>query len=155
MNTRMWIALVAVVAMTACGGEEQGQRIELGDQPAQQGGRDSWPAELAAQVDSANAEYSDQDYDAAAQRYQALTEAYPEIGTVWFGLYMAENARGNEEEAQAALQKAEELAPGLGMMHEAAQTMDGEGHPSMGMPAGHPPLDSVNPEDAPPLDMGG
>jgi len=130
--------------------------VELGEPAQEEGGRASWPAELAAQVDSANEEYADGDYQAAADRYATLTEEYADIGTVWFGLYMAESALGNEEAAATALARAEQRAPGLGVMHDAAETMTGEGpHPPIGMPSGHPSLDSVNPEDAPPLEGAG
>ena len=124
--------------------------MELGEEQAQQG-RANWPHELEVQVDSANLEFMNGDIAAAAERYRTLTEEYPDIGTVWFGLYMAENALGNEEAAEAALVKVEELAPGLAPAHEAAESgAMGGGHPPM-MPQGHPPMDSVNPEDAPPL----
>lgn len=153
MDMKKWMAVVAVLALAGCGNDEEGQRVPLGDEPAQsEDGRAAWPDGLAEQVDSANLEYSTQDYAASAARYRALTEEYPDIGTLWFGLYMAENAQGNTEAAEAALEKAEELAPGLGRMHEAAESgaMDG-GHPPMQMPEGHPNPDSVNPDDAPPL----
>ncbi|MGK7311827.1 MAG: tetratricopeptide repeat protein [Candidatus Longimicrobiales bacterium M2_2A_002] len=154
MKIRLWMTALAVLAAAACGEQQEGQRVELGEEEQaaeNQQGRASWPYELEAQVDSANLEYMNEQYQASADRYRALTEEYPEIGTLWFGLYMAENALGNEETAQEALAKANELAPGLGPMHEQIESgsmgdaMQGQ------MPAGHPPLDSVNPEDAPPL----
>ena len=152
MKIRLWMTALAVLAVAACG-EQESQRVELGeDQESQaQQGRANWPEELEVQVDSANLEYMNEEYQASADRYRAMTERYPEIGTLWFGLYMAENALGNQDAAQAALVKAEELAPGLGSMHEAAES-GGMGDAMRGeMPAGHPPLDSVNPDNAPPL----
>ena len=147
-NTSKWIAAIAVIALAACGGDE-GQRVELGDEPAQaENRRANWPDGVAARVDSANLYYSNGEYEAAAEVYRDLTEEYPDISTVWFGLYMAEHALGNEEAATAALERAESMAPGLGRMHESAES-SGMGDMLRGeMPAGHPPLDSMHPQDA-------
>jgi tetratricopeptide (TPR) repeat protein len=162
MRTRKWIAAMAVIGLVACGEADEADRIPLGQEQAQrEGGRAQWPAELVALVDSANLAYSQERYEEAAEIYRGLTEEYEDIGTVWFGLYMAENALGNTEAAQAALERAEEQSPGLGRMHEQAESVgvEGmpmpEGHPSVPMmPEGHPPLDSASPEDAPPLGGG-
>ena len=147
--------MVVLFALAVAGcGEEEAQRIPLGEDAAQsEDRRANWPEELTAQVDSANLEYSNAQYEAARERYAALTEQYPDISTVWFGLYMAESALGNDEAAAAALEKAESMAPGLGRMHDAAESGAMMGDPHQ-MPAGHPPLDSVDPEDAPPLGGG-
>lgn len=152
-NISKWMVVLVALAVAGCG-EEEGQRIPLGGDTAQsEDRRANWPEGLAAQVDSANLEYSNQEYEAAAERYRALTEQYPDISTVWFGLYMAESALGNDEAAAAALEEAESMAPGLGQMHDAAESGAMRGDPHQ-MPAGHPPLDSADPEDAPPLGGG-
>ncbi len=61
---------------------------------------------------------------------------------------MAEHALGNDEAADSALARAEEIAPGLGSMHTEAES-SGMGdmlraRDSMmdAMPEGHPPIDS-------------
>lgn len=151
MNMKRLVPAIVVLTLAACSGEE-GQRVELGADTAQstQIRRADWPEGLAARVDSANAAYADSAYATAAEIFRSATEEHPEIGTVWFGLYMAENAMGNTEAAAAALERAEALNPGLSQMHEAAESGQ-----MPGMPAGHPPLDSVNPEDAPPLTVEG
>ncbi|MDX1673776.1 MAG: tetratricopeptide repeat protein [Longimicrobiales bacterium] len=145
-NTSKWMVAIAALALAACGGDE-GERVELGEEPTQaENRRANWPDGVAARVDSANLYYSNGDYEAAAEVYRDLTEEYPEISTVWFGLYMAESALGNEEAAAAALEKAEGMAPGLGQMHEAAES-SGMGDMLRGeMPAGHPSLDSMHPQ---------
>jgi tetratricopeptide (TPR) repeat protein len=154
-----WMIAVALVATAGCG-EEPGERVELGEQPQAAGeqqrpnGRASWPAELAAAVDSGNAAYADERYQESAEIFGRLTGEYPDIGVVYFGLYMAENALGNEEAAQAALAEAEARSPGLGRMHEAAT--DSTAHPPMpGMPMGHPPVAPGDTQQGPPLDMSG
>lgn len=156
MKIRVWMTALAVLAVAACG-EQEGQRVELGEdeQAAEDQSRANWPYELEVQVDSANLEYMNEQYQASADRYRAMTEEYPEIGTLWFGLYMAENALGNEEAAQEALARAEELAPGLGQMHEQIESGNMGDAMRGQMPEGHPPMDSANPEDAPPLGGGG
>jgi tetratricopeptide (TPR) repeat protein len=145
------LTVLVVLTATACS-QEEGQRVPIGEQ-SQPDARAEWPAELTTQVDSANLAYANGDYETAAAIYRSLTDEHPDIGTVWFGLYMAEDALGNSEEAAAALEKAESITPGLGQMHDAARSE--AQNPSMpAMPSGHPPLDSVNPEDAPPLTGG-
>lgn len=159
MDIKKWIAVVAVLALAACS-EDEGQQVPLGEDAEQsETRRASWPAELTAQVDSANAAIAGGEYETAAEIYRSLVEQYPDIGTVWFGLYMAEDALGNTDAAEAALEKAEAITPGLGRMHDAAESDSmpagmPEGHPPT-MPSGHPPLDSASPEDAPPLTGGG
>ena len=146
------VAAVAALGLAGCDGGEQGERIELGEprQEARQGGRADWTPEVTAAVDSGNAAYARQDYDRAAEIFTELTEEQPTFGVAWFGLSMAERARGNVEEAEAALDRAEEYAPGLGRMHDQAEdSMDAR---RMQMPGGHPPM--VMPEDHPPMDGG-
>lgn len=155
MGYRKWIAVVAVLAVAACS-EEEGRRVPLGQDTAQSADRRaSWPAELTARVDSANAAIANDEPAVAAEIYRELVQEYPEIGTVWFGLYMAEDALGNTEAAAAALERAEAITPGLGRMHDAAASDSMAGDPPTRMPAGHPPLDSVSPEDGPPPTGGG
>jgi tetratricopeptide (TPR) repeat protein len=151
VKLQTWVVAVALVAVAGCG-EEQGERVELGEQPQQQGGRATWSAELTAAVDSGNAAYADERYEEAAEIYRGLTEEYPDVGVVYFGLYMAENALGNEEAAEAALAEAEARSPGLGRMHDAAT--DSTAHPPMPqMPSGHPPVEPGDTQQGPPLDM--
>ena len=143
------MAVLVVMTLAACA-EQEGQRVELGQDTAAQRSdqrRESWPPEVVDRVDSANAAYAAEDYETAAEVFRALTREHPDLGTVWFGLYMAESALGNTEAATAALERAEAINPGLGQMHQAA-----EAQAASGMPMGHPSLDSVNPEDAPTLD---
>lgn len=155
--------MMVIVALTlvACG-EEEGQRVPMGQDTAesQASGRASWSPELTARVDSANTAYAEERYEDAAAIYRELTQEYSDVGAVWFGLYMAENALGNTEVADSALQRAESIAPGLGQMHQEAESSGmGEmlrAQDSMmdEMPAGHPPLDSASMEDAPPMTGG-
>ncbi|MFP4622894.1 MAG: hypothetical protein ACOC3J_00360 [Gemmatimonadota bacterium] len=152
-----WMAPLALVAIAACGGEEQGERVELGEQE-QTSARASWPAELTARIDSANAAYANENYQVAADVFRGITEDHPDLGIAYFGLYMAETALGNDDAAQEALAEAEALSPGLARMHQSATDsaaqvpMMMQGHPDM--PEGHPSLDSMM-DAAPPQDRTG
>lgn len=152
MKFRSWIIGAALVGLAACGGEPEGERVDLGGQEqeaARPDARANWSPELTAQIDSANAAYADDDYDTAAELFTAITEENPELGVAWFGLYMAESARGNDEAAAEAMAKAEEYSPGLGRMHDAATDssqkvpMMMQGHPEGELPQGHPSMDSM------------
>jgi hypothetical protein len=58
------------------------------------------------------------------------------VAAGWFGLHMAEAARGNQEAADSALNQAEALTPGLGAGHPGAPG-DTAG-PGMELPARAP-----------------
>jgi tetratricopeptide (TPR) repeat protein len=146
--------VVAVVGLAACGGDEaaEGDRVRL-DQPqqSQQGSRADWPDGLAERVDAANAAYGEGRYEAAAEMYREMTAEHPDIGTLWFGLYLSETALGNEEAAEEALVKVQEMVPALlQMQHQGS----GMGMPQdsihQGMMA--PPMDSIH---APMMEGGG
>ena len=133
MKPMKWTFVVALAGLLACGGDtEEAQRVPLGEQEATSTSRADWPEGLAEQVDEANAAYANEEYEAAAETYRGLTDQHPEIGTLWFGLYLAETALGNEEAAAAALEKVEELVPGLLQMHDGAGGMMA---PDLDMPA--------------------
>lgn len=164
MKFKNWMAVVALIGVGACGGEETGDRVELGAEAPQ--GRETWSPELTQQIDAANAAYAAGNYEEASEIFQSITEDYPELGVAYFGVYMAESAMGNEEAAQAALAEAEARNPGLGRMHDAATDtskipIDGgmdmpQGHPNTGMPQGHPPVQQGTDGDAmQPMGSGG
>ena len=135
MGYRKWIAVVAVLAVAACS-EEEGRRVPLGQDTAQSADRRaSWPAELTARVDSANAAIANDEPAAAAEIYRELAQEYPEIGTVWFGLYMAERALGNEDAAQQALDRAGGLS-GAAPMHGTGGDTSGAGDAATGSGGG-------------------
>jgi hypothetical protein len=69
--------------------------------------RSGWPAGVAALVDSANAAYSAQDYGRASMLYREAAQRAPDLRVVWFGIYIAEHARGNLPAADSALARAQ------------------------------------------------
>ncbi len=153
MNAVKWMMVLAVAGLVACGGDEaaEGDRIRLDQEQSQEGSRADWPEGLADRVDAANGAYSEGRYETAAQMYRDMTAEHPDVGTLWFGLYLSETALGNEDAANQALEKVEEMVPGLlQMQHEGS----GMGMPRdsihQGMMA--PPMDSIH---APMMEGGG
>ncbi|HUG40522.1 MAG TPA: hypothetical protein VMM12_08560 [Longimicrobiales bacterium] len=106
------VAIAAAVAVSACGGDDGGGEIRFEGQEVQEARR-GWTPELAALVDSGNAAYRTGNYDEAARIFQRGTREFPHHGATWFGLYMAEHARGNIAAADSALGRAEALTPSL------------------------------------------
>ncbi len=147
MEYKRWIIAATVLALVACGGEQEGEKRPLSEeqpqaQPQQQNARVGWPEGLGDSVDQANAAYREGDYQAAATMYREMSVSHPDIGTVWFGLYMAETKLGNKAAADSALARSNELSPGLANTHQAATdtTMPSVHEGMMEMPQGHPPI---------------
>lgn len=146
MEGRIGLVAVAVAlgALVACDGGEEGRRVELGERPqAEQTqaegpqGRESWSPELTAAIDSGNTAYADGRYEDAAAIFSAITEENEELGVAWFGLYMAERAAGNDAAADSAMARVERYAPGLAPVHDSA-VESGMGDMLRQMPEGHP-----------------
>jgi tetratricopeptide (TPR) repeat protein len=113
----------AVIAAIALGGCRQ-DRVQTGDQVTEtvtprsmEEARAGWPEGLAAVIDSANAAYSNGDYAAANQLYRRGAEIAPTVTATWFGIYMAEHARGNIAAADSAMARAQALAPEASLIH--------------------------------------
>lgn len=72
--------------------------------------RAAWPAEVAAAIDSANEAYGAQQFDRAALLFRRAAAISPDITAAWFGVYIAEHARGNVAAADSALDRARALS---------------------------------------------
>jgi hypothetical protein len=146
-----WMVAVVVAGLTgiaACDGRGDDQdRIPLDAGDGMAEARLGWSPEFEAAIDSGNAAYRVGRYDEAADSFRQATELEPQIAAAWFGLHMAESARGNEDEAFEALQRAEALTPGLGGGHPRMPDDSPHGglspHP-MELPPGHP---TTSPDD--------
>jgi tetratricopeptide (TPR) repeat protein len=92
--------------------------------------RAGWPEGLAQLIDDANAAYSAGNYDEANELYRRAADMSPSITAAWFGIYMAEHARGNIAAADSAMARAQALAPGASLIH----TTPGD----TSLPPGHP-----------------
>ena len=133
------LALAAAVATTiglaACGGESDSQRRPIGQQRASPGsqlpeghpeippggadgaggmggmssGASNLPPAVQARLDSGNTAYRAGEYQEALRHYRVATGDSAGGEAAWFGVYMAQQALGNEAAADSALRRAGEL----------------------------------------------
>lgn len=117
MTAKPWmIATLALAVLAGCDRPDD-QRTDTLDPVEARQERESFPPELVAHLDSGSAAFRADEYDQALRHYQAVTEIDDQVAAGWFGIYMVHNARGEEEEAVAALERARELAPGASILH--------------------------------------
>ena len=120
MKRQSLCAVCAVVLLlTACRNDEtvEDQRTDSMTSEEVKAARAGWPDGVAALVDSANAAYSAQSFERASALYRQAAQLAPDLPAVWFGIYMAEHARGNIAAADSAMKRAQELAPGASLIH--------------------------------------
>lgn len=86
------------------------------------------PADVRAALDSGNAAFRADDFDAARTHYQRAIALRPEESAPWFGLAMAERQLGNIAAADSAMARVRALAPGASLVHPSADDT---------LPAGH------------------
>jgi tetratricopeptide (TPR) repeat protein len=113
------LALAGAAALSACRQDPGDQRTETVTPRTMEQARANWPEGLAAAVDSGNAAYSAGDYEEATAQYRRATEIAPDVTAGWFGIYMAEHARGNIAAADSAMQRARQLSPEASLIHGA------------------------------------
>ncbi len=142
MRKRTLAMLVAVLpAIAAC---DRAEPDAQPDMDAMEQARAGWSDQLRATIDSGNVAYREGRYDDAAQLFRRAADRDPDIAAPWFGLHMAESARGNQAAADSALMQADALTPGLGAGHPQQMPMDespqGPMPPADALPPGHPPV---------------
>ncbi len=111
------IGFLAVLTLSACGGSADDQ--ETGSISAEEvkSERANLPAGVSAALDSGNAAYRANNYEAALAQYRQAVELQPDLAAAWFGIYMAELALGNTAGADSAMSVAQQLAPGASLIH--------------------------------------
>ena len=120
-RTPHWaLVLLALPAWMACSAPGAPGSDNLSDEEIAEA-RARYSPEFVAVVDSANAAYRIDDFDAALVLYERATDMEPEAPVGWFGMYMAHRALGNDEEAAAALAQAREVAPSASLLNEGNQ----------------------------------
>jgi tetratricopeptide (TPR) repeat protein len=127
----MTLGVVAVAVLAGCR-QDAGtgdQRTDTVTPQTIEQARANWPAGLAEVVDSANAAYSAGEYEEASRLYRRGTQLAPDVTATWFGIYMAEHARGNIAAADSAMQRAQALAPGATLIHIGPDDTLPPGHP--------------------------
>ncbi|CAN5616547.1 hypothetical protein BH23GEM9_BH23GEM9_33720 [soil metagenome] len=125
------IGMVAAVVVTGCRQDDRpdDQLTETVTPQTMEQARANWPAGLSEVIDSANAAYSEGNYEEASNLYRRGAAISPDVTATWFGIYMAEHARGNIAAADSAMARAQSLAPGASLIH---------GGPDDTLPPGHP-----------------
>jgi tetratricopeptide (TPR) repeat protein len=111
-------ARIAVLFVTwvlaACGAEDQRTDTVTGESFRQAAAR--MGPEVQAQLDSGNAAIREEDPETALRHYRRAVEIDDGVAAAWFGVYMAELARGNGEAAAEALERARRAAPGASLI---------------------------------------
>ena len=106
---------IALIGLAACRPETQ--RTDSVDPNAGIQDRASWSPEMVEHLDAGNAAVRADSFEVARTHFLAATELEPNVAAGWFGLYMAERGLGNGEAAQAALDRAQDLAAGATLIH--------------------------------------
>ena len=98
--------------------DQKTESIKAADATAQR--KELSPA-ARAQLDSGNAAFKANDFAKARTHYQRVTDIDKDAAVGWFGIYMAEQARGNAAAADSALKRVQSEAPGASLVHPKAQ----------------------------------
>ena len=137
-------AILIAGTLAACASEPE-DTVPLGDAA---GDAAQLPSEeVRAELQAGNDAYRAGNHQVALEHYTKATEMAPELAAAWFGVSMAQQALGNDEAAQEAMNRTMELAPaGEG---EQLQTMPRDSThagvvPPTGMPPASMPRDSVH-----------
>jgi len=108
---------VCLFVLMSAGCRPDDQRTDSVDPMSGEAQRAEWSPEVIAHVDAGNAAIRADSFDVAAEHFRAIIEVDPDLAVGWFGLYMAEDGRGDEEAAAVALARVRELAAGASLVH--------------------------------------
>jgi tetratricopeptide (TPR) repeat protein len=115
MSMRLTVVTVLLLAaVVSCRPDDR--RTDTFDPQEAMQHREDLPADVLAQIDSGSAAFREDDHEGALAHYTRATELAPDLGAAWFGVYMAQNALGNQEAAKAALDKAQSVNPGATLL---------------------------------------
>lgn len=106
---------LALSTVAACRPDDQRTDTIDPEEAIQQ--RESFPPGVAAALDSANEAFRADRHEEALRHYQTVTELAPDVAAGWFGVYMAQQALGNETAAAEALEHAQSVVPGATLIH--------------------------------------
>ncbi len=124
MSAKRWVVLLlALTSVTACRSRNDQRTDTITPEQARQQ-REDLPPALVAQLDSGSTSFRNKNYQEALRHYQAATGINDGVAAAWFGVYMAQHALGNEEEAQKAMERVQKIAPGASLVHPAPTPRD-------------------------------
>jgi len=110
MSTRLTlVSALLLAAVVSCRPDDR--RTDTFNPEEAMQHREDLPPEVLAQLDSGSAAFREDDHEAALAHYTKATELGPDVAAAWFGVYMAQHALGNQEAAEAALEKAQSVNP--------------------------------------------
>ena len=112
---RLTACLLVLTVVAGCRPDDQ--RTDSVDPLSGEAQRAEWGPEIVALVDAGNAAIRADSFDVGREHFLAVTEIDPELAVGWFGLYMAEDGRGDEEAAAVALARVREIASGASLVH--------------------------------------
>jgi len=112
------IFVLALAALASCRPDDQ--RTDAFDPAEGMQERENLPPEVVAQLDSGSQAFRDKDHEGALAHYVSATELGPDVGAAWFGVYMAQQALGNNEAAATALERAQQTVHGSTLLHPTA-----------------------------------
>jgi hypothetical protein len=109
------IVVLSSVALLGCTPEPQGTgRFNLGEAPEGAAAEATGLLpQLQVHIDSGNAAYREQDYEAALRHYRVAADQDPTEPTAWFGISMAAGALGDQTVLDSAQLRLHRLAPEL------------------------------------------
>jgi Flp pilus assembly protein TadD len=113
------IALALVLVLLGCrpAGDQRTETLSAEDGRA---ARSALSPEVAARIDSGNAAYRERRDEAALRHFREAARLDSTLAAAWFGVYMAEQRRGNTDAAEAALQRARRAEPGASLIEPPA-----------------------------------
>ena len=122
-------AIAVLVVLLVAGAVGCGRRTTPAEEAAARAWRDSVRAQ--ALIDSGNVAFADSDWAEAARRYSSAVVTRPDDPAAFYGLGMALQRLGRDEEARVAFAKARDLSRG-GMSDDEAP------HEIRALPKRHP-----------------
>ena len=102
-------SVVLVLAAAGCTPDDQETRSLDTEGPRT---RAQLPPQLVEALDSGTVAFREHRFEDALAHYQRATELEPEQPSGWFGISMAQEALGNTEAADEAMERVRGLAPG-------------------------------------------
>lgn len=103
-------ALTLALVGAGCGAEEPAPAGDTGREPPAAAAPSAMPSdaitpEIQAVLEEGNEAYRARDFETALERYEAALAMDSTVNASWFGVYMAHEALGNDEEAAAVRER--------------------------------------------------